>query len=288
MDNVLTKNQVAGLLGRRPRDCNKGDNGKGLLLAGSEGFYGAAVMAATACLRAGIGTLKVLCPGGGRPAFYALPEAMVCSVGPCWDGADRELIARRMAEATCIGVGPGIGSEASIPAVVCQGLAQGKPMVIDADGLNGLSALADDEKRACLHGMALLTPHPGEMARLIRLPIDKIKADAEGVARRYAEQWGCTILLKGAYTVIAGPRGQIRWNTTGNSGLAKGGSGDVLTGILLALLGQGLPPFEAACAGSYILGASAEEALELLQERALLARDVICALEHTLAMLERR
>ena len=88
MHDVLTPKDIAALLGERQWDCNKGDNGKGLLLAGSEGFYGAAVMAAAACLRSGIGTLKVLCPGGARAAFYALPEAMVYPAGPNWAAAD--------------------------------------------------------------------------------------------------------------------------------------------------------------------------------------------------------
>ena len=287
MDEVLTRTDIAALLGRRRRDCNKGDNGKGLLLAGSEGFYGAAVMAAASCLRAGIGTLKVLCPGGALEAFYALPEAMVYPVGLNWAAADMTLIKERVAEADCLAIGPGLGREERLPQIVCLVLKTGKPAVVDADALNALSRLDDDEKAALLHEKAVLTPHPGEMARLTGLSIDEIKADMAGVAAEYARRWRCTVLLKGARTAIAGPDGRLKWNETGNAGLAKGGSGDVLTGIILALLGQKLPPYGAACAGSYLLGASAEEALSLLQERALMARDVIGAVEQTLAMLRK-
>ncbi|MEA4970914.1 MAG: NAD(P)H-hydrate dehydratase [Candidatus Pelethousia sp.] len=287
MNEVLTRADIAALLGRRRRDCNKGDNGKGLLLAGSEGFYGAAVMAAASCLRAGVGTLKVLCPGGALEAFYALPEAMVYPVGPNWAAADMAQIRERLAEADCLAIGPGLGREGCLPQIVRLALSTGKPAVVDADGLNALSRFDDDEKAALLHENTILTPHPGEMARLTGLSIDEVKADVASIAAQYARRWGCTVLLKGARTAISGPDGRLKWNETGNAGLAKGGSGDVLTGIILALLGQKLPPYGAACAGSYLLGASAEEALSLLQERVLMARDVIDALEQTLAMLRK-
>ncbi|MEA5058643.1 MAG: NAD(P)H-hydrate dehydratase [Candidatus Pelethousia sp.] len=285
MNEVLTREAIKAILGVRSPDCNKGDNGKGLLLAGSEGFYGAAVMAAASCLRAGIGTLKVLCPNGAREAFFALPEAMVYVAGPNWDSANPSLIRERLAEATCIAMGPGIGKEDGTLELVHAVLKTGKPAVLDADGLNALSRLTDREKTALLHQNAVLTPHPGEMARLTGLTVADIQADAAYVAAVHARRWNCTVLLKGARTAIAAPDGAVKWNERGNAGLAKGGSGDVLTGIILALLGQKLPPFAAACAGSYLLGASAEEALDLLRERALMARDVIDAVKHTLDML---
>lgn len=287
MDNVLTRREVSALLGTRRPDCNKGDNGKGLLLAGSEGFYGAAVMAAASCLRAGIGTLKVLCPDGAREAFFALPEAMVYAAGPSWAGVDMALVRERLAEATCIAIGPGNGGEDRVLELVRLVLSTGKPAVVDADGLNALSRLSEEEKKRVLHENAVLTPHPGEMGRLAGLTVADIQADMAGVAAKHARRWGCTVLLKGARTAIAAPDGSLKWNQTGNPGLAKGGSGDVLTGIILALLGQKLSPFGAACAGSYLLGASAEEALDLLRERALMARDVIGAMERTLDMLGR-
>ncbi len=285
MRNVLHKEQIKSFLGERPRECNKGDNGKGLLLAGSEGFFGAAIMAATACLRGGIGTLKVLCPEGARPAFHVLPEAMIYRVGPDWTLSDRGLIAARIQEATCLALGPGIGREEAVLEILQALLAAAKPTVVDADGLNALSRLPQAEKRALLHANTVLTPHPGEMSRLTGCSIESIKENMEGMAREWAGRWGCTVLLKGARTAIAGPNGEFAWNESGNAGLAKGGSGDVLTGLILALLGQKLPPFQAACCGSYLLGVSAEEGLRLLRERALMARDVIDAVENTLHIL---
>lgn len=273
------------MLGKRPPDCNKGDNGKGLLLAGSEGFYGAAVMAATACLRAGIGTLKVVCPGPVKQAFAVLPEAMVYGIGPDWSALDPAWARARLEEATCIGLGPGMGRSPGVGAALRLALATQKAMVVDADGLNALSGFSEGERRALLHKGAVLTPHPGEMARLTGLSVKEIKEDPAAVAQSYAKAWGCTVLLKGHRTAIAGPDGEFAWNQSGNAGLAKGGSGDVLTGMILALLGQKLRPFAAACVGSYLLGASAETAFGLLQERMLMARDVIGAMEGTLAFL---
>lgn len=273
------------MLGKRPPDCNKGDNGKGLLLAGSEGFYGAAVMAATACLRAGIGTLKVACPGPVKQAFAVLPEAMVYGVGPDWSALDLAWAKARLEEATCIGLGPGMGRSPGVGAALGLALETRKPTVVDADGLNTLAGFSETERKELLHPQAVLTPHPGEMARLTGLSVGEIKADPAAVARFYAKAWGCTVLLKGHRTAIAGPAGEFAWNQSGNAGLAKGGSGDVLTGIILALLGQKLKPFDGACVGSYLLGASAETALALLQERALMARDVIGAVEATLGYL---
>lgn len=104
-------------------------------------------------------------------------------------------------------------------------------------------------------------------------------------ASEFARHWGCTVLLKGAVSFIAAPDGRVRRNETGNAGLAKGGSGDVLTGIVLAFLGQGITPFEAACAGAYVLGASADTAFSLLKERMLLSRDVADAVEKTVERL---
>ncbi|MDR0841117.1 MAG: NAD(P)H-hydrate dehydratase [Christensenellaceae bacterium] len=280
MCELLTHARVAACLGARRRDSNKGDNGKGLLLAGSEGLFGAALMSAAACLRGGIGTLKALCPTGARAYFAALPEAMLLDVGATWTACDRAMVRAHVKEADCIALGPGMGREEAVQAILLATLEAGKPTVIDADGLNALSAMAGE--RPPLHPNVILTPHPREMHRLCGAPVMEIAADLPGYAARYARAWGCTVLLKGAQSAIAAPDGRICRNATGNAGLAKGGSGDVLTGIILALLGQGLSAFDAACAGSYLLGASAEEALALLNERALLARDVIDAIARTL------
>ena len=129
-----------------------------------------------------------------------------------------------------------------------------------------------------LHEKVILTPHPGEMSRLTGLSAEQVLKDPVSMAMEYARRWGCTVLLKGAVTVVSDGR-RTRLVAEGNAGLGKGGSGDVLTGIVTGLLAQGVEPLWAACLGSYLLGTSAEKAFELLKERMLRATDVIEALE---------
>lgn len=279
--HMLTKDKIAALLGPRRRESNKGDNGHGLLLAGSGSMPGAACMAATAALRAGIGTLKVLCPASAAAGLCALPEAMLALLpGERWDACTEAFLRSYLDAATCIAIGPGMGRAAETDGVLRLVLSAGKPVVVDADGLFALARSI--EARAALHDKVVLTPHFGEMARLLGISIPEVRENQEALALRSAAQWGCTVLLKGARSVVAAPDGRFAWNETGNPGLAKGGSGDVLSGIALAMLGQKLVPFDAACAASYLLGASADTALDLLRERMLMARDVTEMIELTL------
>lgn len=273
----ITHQYIASLIGERRKDCHKGDNGKGLLLGGSAGLSGAAVMAACAALRGGTGTLKVLCPEGVTDAFKVLPEAMVTSAGTSWEVCELEKIRLFISASSCIAIGPGMG-KGGFEAVKAAAESK-KPLVIDADGLN---AIAEKQCFDILHKNIILTPHPGEMARLTGKAVAEIAAEPEKNAAEFAQKWGCTVLLKGAVSYIASPDGRLATNTAGNAGLAKGGSGDVLTGIILALLCQGLKPFDAACAGAYILGTSADNALDILKNRMLMARDVTEAIEYTL------
>ncbi|MEG1547907.1 MAG: NAD(P)H-hydrate dehydratase [Clostridia bacterium] len=283
MKRILDADYVGNIIGQRKRECNKGDNGKGLLVAGSLGLTGAALMAAAAALRAGIGTLRVLCPEAVRPALYVLPEAMVTSFnGESWSECDAELINGMINNCTCIGIGPGIGRDNGVVRLLRMIVESDKPVVIDADGLNMLAQTSG----IALHKNVILTPHPGEMSRLTGKNIEQIVEHPAEVAMEYAALKGCTVLLKGATSVIAAPDGNIMHNVSGNPGLAKGGSGDVLTGIVLALLGQKLNSFDAACAGAFLLGCSANTALRLLGERMLMARDVVDAVQATVSCLD--
>lgn len=279
---TITFEYAKRIIGERRRDSNKGSHGKALLLAGSEGFTGAALMAAAASLRAGVGTLKLYCPEAVLPALYVLPEAMVVPFKGDWDEYSAERLSELIGASTCIAVGPGMGrskgGEAALRAVIASGL----PAVIDADGLNMLSCMQDVK----LHDKIVLTPHPGEMSRLTGLGIKEITGAMQETDQTYASRWGCTVLLKGASSVIAAPDGRCMLNESGNPGLAKGGSGDVLCGIILALLGQGLCAFDAACAGAYLLGVSADNAMQLLRERMLLTRDVVEAIENTISEMK--
>lgn len=274
-EQLIDEEFVRSLLPKRKLVSNKGTFGKAAIAAGSPGMGGAAVMAASAALRAGAGLTKAFVPRDIMHMFASRPEIMAV--------ADED-IQSLVQWATAFGIGCGSGGDASIKQKLRAVLSCGKPAVIDADGLNNL----DDELKKLLSLRHVLTPHPGEMARLTGKSIEDVLRDPAGFAENTAKAFGCIVLLKGAVSVAAHPDGRLRYNASGNPGLAKGGSGDVLTGIITALLAQGLEPFDAASAGAYILGSSAESALELLHERALTAGDVLDAIEKTAGITKHR
>lgn len=263
------------LLPPRKRTANKGDSGKALLCVGSPKYVGAALLCARACLAAGCGILFVACPDVVRTALWGLPEAIGIPVGTDWGRDTCDIAIGAMEGKNAMGLGSGMGN-GDISPLIEAALLSKLPLVLDADGLNCLSK--HPELYSLLHKQVVLTPHPGEMSRLTGLPISEVLADPVSLAQRYAAAWGCTVLLKGAATVISnGKRTCIV--AEGNAGLGKGGSGDVLTGIITGLLSQGVAAYDAACLGSYLLGASADRAFELLKERMLRATNVLEALE---------
>lgn len=259
---------IAVLLPKRPFDSHKGKNGHALLCVGSETYPGAALLSARAALRGGAGLLSVCTPDPVRPYFAALPEAITVPTGTAdWREEAAETVCAAMRNKQTIGIGCGVG-KGDITAILEAALRSGTKLVLDADALNQIAAhrmLLD-----LLHDNVVLTPHVGEMARLLGVSVSDVLNDPIGAVRTFP----CTTLLKGATTLIH-CSGRIAFSTFGNPGLAKGGSGDVLTGLITAMLAQGLSPFDAARAGAYLLGASADQAMRLLSERALLATDVI-------------
>ena len=277
-DEVLEENDIRTLLPPRPRDSHKGKNGRALLVAGSPGFVGAAIMATMAALRGGTGLLRVAHPSGLTGAFSTIPEAMTApaSTDSDWDETSSSRIKELLFCCDAAAIGPGLNKGLYRKEMLEAMLSSGIKLVIDADGLNTLSA--SPELFPALYENVVLTPHPAEMARLCGITVKEVLECPCELARSMAKQWGCVVLLKGAVSVIAAPDGRVTYNVTGNPGLAKGGSGDVLTGIILAMLSQGLTSYDAARVGAYLLGTSADHAVEALHERTLLARDVIDAL----------
>ena len=263
------------LLPPRRRTAHKGDAGKALLCVGSPRYVGAGLLSARACLAAGCGILYVACPDVVRMALCRLPEAIGVPVGPDWNEKTCRAAIGAMAGMSALGVGCGVGS-GDISSLIEAALKTGLPLVLDADGLNCLSR--HPALYGLLHEKVVLTPHPGEMSRLTGLPLEQVLEDPVAVAGEHARRWGCIVLLKGAATVVSDGR-RTRFVAEGNAGLGKGGSGDVLTGIVAGLLAQGVSPFDGACLGSYLLGASAEKAFDLLRERMLRATNVTEALE---------
>ncbi len=268
---------IAALLPPRKQNSHKGTYGRALLCAGCASYAGAALLSAKSALRAGCGLLHILVPSGIRLLFADFPDAICHPAGQSdeWTEAAAQEAAALLTSVDVAAIGPGMGKGEGIPDLLRAALLSGKPLVIDADGLNALSAYR--ELFALLHQNVILTPHPAEMGRLTGRDAKIIVDSPVEAARSAAREWGCTVLLKGATSVIAqGDR--VCLNTTGNTGLAKGGSGDILTGILLALLAQNITPFEAACMGAYLLGITADKAFELLGSRMLTPSDVIEAL----------
>lgn len=274
---TLEEADISRLLPPRPQDSHKGQNGRALLIAGSKHYAGAALLAANAALRGGCGLLHVAVPKGIHFMFAQCPGAICHPVGDAeeWTADAAKEAAALITKAEVLAIGPGLGGGEGIALLLKELLLSQKPLLIDADGLNTIS-----KNRALfslLHPNVILTPHPAEMARLIQGDVEHVLHAPVTTAKQAAMNWNCTVLLKGATTVIAS-NGRVCLNTTGNSGLAKGGSGDVLTGITLALLAQGIAVYDAACMGAYLLGSTAEKAYALLQTRMLLAADVIDAL----------
>lgn len=273
----------------RPRDSHKGTFGAVLAVAGSASYRGAAALAVEGALRTGAGIVTLASVEPVLAAVSArLPECCLC---PCEAGAEGGIAPENIPriqrqKATVLLLGPGLGYTAQSAAraaetrTLVQTLLPGfaGSAVLDADGLNAAADLLQAGKTLHPMGELILTPHPGEMARLTGLPAAAIHADREGTALRFARAWNAVVVLKGAQTVIAAPDGRCAVNPTGNPGLSRGGSGDVLAGMTSALLACGLPAFEAAVCAVYLHGAAADRVAAVRGEAGMLPHDLFAAL----------
>lgn len=255
---LIDEDLVNGLIPCRAREAHKGDSGRVFIVGGSVGLTGAAALAATAALRTGAGLVTVGIPCSLNPIMEVkLTEVMTKPLPETADGSFSpqalEPILEFAAGSGALAIGPGLSQNPGIRELVSGVLSRAVvPLVIDADGLNALVGHTDLLKQ--LKVPVVLTPHPGEMSRLTGKSIAEIQADRLGCARAAAAEWGVIIVLKGAGTVVACPDGRCWLNSSGNPGLATGGTGDVLTGVIAGLLGQGLSPVDAAVVGVYIHG----------------------------------
>lgn len=289
MSTEITSEFVWHSIPPRPRDSHKGSFGTVLAVAGSAYYRGAALLAAEGALRTGAGIVTLASVEPVLSAAVArLPECCLC---PCVAGAEGGISPESIPQlqrqkATVLLLGPGLGGTAQSTGraaetrTLVQKLLPGfaGSAVLDADGLNAAADLLQTEKILHPQGELILTPHPGEMARLTGRSAAEINADREGTALRYAKVWNAVVVLKGAHTVIAGPDGRCAVNPTGNPGLSRGGSGDVLAGMTSALLACGLPAFEAAACAVYLHGAAADRAAALHGETGMLPHDLLDAL----------
>jgi NAD(P)H-hydrate epimerase len=259
---LIDKQLIETIYKPRKPFSHKGSYGHALIIAGNTGKMGAALMATHACLRSGAGLTTVNVPSAFLNTVHAhLPEAMC-------DLREDEL---RFENITSVGIGPGLGTDKDAEHLVEQTLHQFKqPMIIDADALNIIS-----KHKGLLHELpaeTILTPHQKEFERLF----GKAENDFERIANalQQSKNYNCIIVLKGRYTLIA-KDGAAWFNTTGNAGLAKGGSGDILTGVLTALLAQKYQPSYSAIFGVYLHGLAADLALQTQSQESMIASDVV-------------
>ncbi len=281
--NLISSDLVAFTLPEPKPDGHKGDFGKVFILAGSPGLTGAGVLSGNAAARSGAGLVTVGVPKTLNPILEAkLTEVMTIGLP---DVGKKSVFALRgngeickvIAEKDAVAIGPGIGRHHEtqelvrriIPKIDC-------PVIIDADGLYSLAG--DDSPLCATHAPMVLTPHPGEFARLTGETPDENQIKNYELAVMYAKKFDSVIVLKGSPTIIASPEGDIFMNQTGNFGMATGGSGDVLTGIIVALLGQQLSPLEASVCGVFIHGLAGDIAIGDINPRSLIAGDIIDSL----------
>ncbi len=276
---------LVGALPRRRPLSHKGSYGHLLILAGSVGKTGAAVMAAEAALRTGVGLVTVasaksaipmMAPRLPEAMWEPLPETGSGAVSRNAEGRLRELLRERDA----LALGPGLGTDDEPVALVREIVSASEiPTVVDADGLNALAR----KPAAIPEGRRLaLTPHPGEAARLLGASVKDVESDRLSAARRLALESKAHVLLKGYRTLVADPRGNVQVNLTGNAGMATAGTGDVLTGILGALLAQGIDVDEALPLGAHLHGLAGDLAAAAIGKTSLVATDLIAKLPEAL------
>ena len=280
---------------RRDVNGNKGKFGHVLIVGGSLGKAGAPSMASLAAMRAGAGLTTAAVPSSILPTVAAVAPELMCT--PLSEGTgirdqepglsveqlEHDSLEKLLKGITVVGMGPGLGQEGTTPEFVRAFVERvSLPMVLDADALNALGGRAELLKQATVRDergkrrTIVLTPHPGEMARLVGLSVKEVEADRIGLARKFATENGVTLVLKGWRTLVAHPEGRIAVNTTGNPAMAKGGSGDILTGIVAAMLAQ-YPErvAEAVEAAVFLHGLAADFATLEQDEHTLLATDTV-------------
>ena len=275
---TLEPEDVSDLIHPRRPDAHKGDYGHLLIVAGSVGKTGAAVMAAHTALKAGVGLVTVASPKSALPMMApALPESMWEPLDETPEGAIRTSAVSRVLELidgkTALALGPGIGLHQETVTFAKELLAKvSVPTVMDADGINAfagsLDAIPPDNSIA-------ITPHPGEAARLLGCKSAQVQRDRLGAVRELATRGNFSVALKGYRTLIGEPSGHVRINLTGNPGMASGGTGDVLTGAVGSLMAQGLAVEDALCLGVYLHGSAGDLAAEVVGHPSLTATDLI-------------
>ena len=305
---TLEQSDIQQLLGKRCPWGNKGTFGRVVILAGSKGMAGAAYLSALAAYRTGAGLVEVITPECNRLVLQQLlPEAVLLCISENAEKKNvKELVNRELSKAKAVVIGPGLSTnllaEQLLDAVLEWNQSENKkreiekrcPIVIDADALNLLAKrvekqqnVSKTEEIASLGFHVILTPHPGELGRLLGSSTKEVTANLAAFAEALQKQFGCTCVCKDARTVIY-TQNHRYLNLTGNSGMATGGSGDVLTGVIASLSAQGLPAQDAAVAGVWLHGAAGDEAAKEKSPYSMIARDLTDGLSKVLIQTSRK
>ena len=276
---VLTKKWVIERLPVRPKDANKGTFGKVLVFAGSENYPVAAYLACAAAYRVGAGLVTLATdPSVKTIVSRKLPEVTFSS---------KKEIYAKLSDYDVLLIGPGLGQDEQTKSLVEKLIKEKlQHALIDGDGLNILSEI--NNWWSDLKGQVVLTPHPGEMARLTGISIDDIQRERVNITRNFAKKWNQVVVLKGAHTVVAAPTAEVAISPFANPLLATAGTGDVLSGVIAGLIAQGLNLFKAACVGVYIHGQAGEILREKIGNAGAFASDLLPLLPIIIKQLKLR
>ena len=289
-NNLIMEEELYGFFPPRKPDSHKGDYGRLLIIAGSPGMTGAAAMASQAGLKTGAGLITLGIPKSLNPILeIKLTEVMTYPLEETLDGSFSARALKPISELwqkmTALVIGPGIIPNADTVELLSSLIENSPvPLVVDAGGLDAIAVNSGVLKKA--RAPIIMTPHPGEMARILGANVEDVQNNRIGIARDYAEQNKVFVILKGARTVIATPSGQVYVNPTGNPGMASGGMGDVLTGMVGGFLAQGMGPEAASLCGVYLHGLAGDEAATKKGQRALVASDLLDELPLILKRME--
>jgi len=278
---LITDEWIKSVLPRRPLGANKGTFGRVLVIAGSINYIGAAYLACSGAMRVGAGLVTLTTAASLQPilaskltevTYMPLPESNQGIIS----SQAAKIIRQELTNYDVLVLGCGLGQGESVTKFIKSTLLKSKSMpslVLDADGLNTLAKTTRWWKQ--LADNAILTPHPGEMARLIGVSVEEVQSDRINIARMAAQEWQKTVVLKGAYTVVADSDGRVMISPIANPGLASAGTGDVLTGVIGGMLAQGLNFFDAAACGVYLHGKAGETVKEQLGDAGTIATDLL-------------
>ncbi len=290
---ILTEQLVSRWIEPRQPVAHKGQAGHMVILAGSPGKTGAAAMAANSAVRSGAGLITLMVPESLNPILeekttesmtYPLKETLEHTISL---EAEEEILSF-LKDKESFAIGPGLSQNGETRELVRRLVTLVEcPMVIDADGLNAIAGYTEEVLKNS-KAPIVLTPHPGEMSRLVNMSVADVQINRLGVAQSFSRKYGVVVVLKGYKTIIAAPDGRVAINKTGNPAMASGGMGDILTGLIGAFLAQGIGAFEAACLGVYVHGFAADIIIKRRKwgTRGLAATDILETIPEVIAILE--